>query len=342
MNMPLALRLSAFVSLSLLAACGKKSTGSGIGAPSVEPPVAKATPSGLSTVALFLSTQSVASTMTDFTIIGELQDRFYKTGPTNISNLLKTIDSRLAEINSRAETSTSTCLSNAVVEDTVTIFGESVVGKFQCYDAFSTTGGMMFGKDGTDWYLYTNDGQMRSFVKVSPVSGSTDDYVVDARMSVGQLNGVDSSTQGACGATWYGCSYGVIRLVANSATKSFEMSTAGTGTGFSTVHLKSDGTNLYAKGRDGNLAGGTTWSNVSGLSEICGLASDTATAGDCTTLNESNFTFKTLNADPASDDAWTHTGLGFADVTLDGSATDAVHFGRSAAELSTLAGVTAF
>jgi hypothetical protein len=308
-----------------LVACGKD-RGAGAGIPLVEPPVAEATPSGLTAASLLSSYSLFALDLT------EVKSRFFSTSPTEVSNLLAGIDSRLTEINTRSAETARACLSATPVEDTLTIFGESVTAKFQCYDVFGdNTGGMMFGKDGSTWYLYQNSGAMRSLVKVTPVEGSTDDYLVDAWMSVGQNNASSSSCNGG---TWYGCSYGVIRLRAESAAKTFEMTVAGSGFGYTGAHLKSDGTKLYVKGAaSGGTSNGSTWSYTA-ADTTCVKASDLSAESDCSAISGSNLSLTTLGVTG-------HTDFGTG-ITLNGTTSDSVHFGRSVEELSTLSGVSAF
>lgn len=305
---------SVFGSLVLLgSSCGSSTTGSQI--PLIEPPVSAATPSGLA--------GSRRSRSLD---VAEIQTRFFADGPTKVRSLLLSIDSRISEINTRSSESTRACLSNTAVQQDFTIFGESVTGYFQCYDLFSATAGMMFGKKDGVWYLYQNGGQARSFASVREVTGQTGKYIVEAYVSVGQGNAADSTS---CGSSWYGCSYGVIHLKANSSDSTFEMTVAGSGMGFCGAQLRSDGTNLYVNGSTGSYTG--AWSCAAAANN-CVLAANTSSAGSCATADD--FTLESLGINGQST---------FGDgVTADGSDTDHVHFGTSIANMSTISGVTAF
>ena len=316
-------------SVFMAASCGKNTSNSGAGIPLVEPPVTKATPAGLvSSAALlqFLSEDKIGILSLD---ISEVKSRFFSAGPTEIKNLLKSIDSRVDEINTRSKESTHDCLSTTPVEQTYTVFGQSQTVYFQCYDIFGDgSGGMLFGKKGDSWYLYTNVGQGRGLAVVAPISGSSGDYTVESWISVGQEN------TPSCSSTWYGCSYGGINLKANSATKAIEMTVAGTGFGYCGAHLKSEGTNLYVKGSSGGMnIDGTSW-NCSTTDTVCTLSSSTAISGSCTAIGDSSFELQTLGVTGSST-----FGTG---ITLDGSATDSLHFGPSVSGLSAIIGVTKF
>jgi hypothetical protein len=305
---------SVFSTLALLgSSCGSSTTGNTI--PLVEPPVSAATPSGLS-----------GSRRSRALNVSEIQTRFFSAGPTKIQTLMSSIDSRISEINTRIGQSTRACLSNTAVAQNFTIFGETVTGYFQCYDLFSATAGMMFGKKDGVWYLYQNGGAARSFASVREVTGQTGKYIVEAYVSVGQGNSTDSTS---CGSSWFGCSYGVIHLKANSADSTFEMTVAGTGMGFCGAQLRSDGTNLYVNGSTGNYNG--SWSCASADTN-CVLAANSGSAGSCATADD--FTLTSLGITGQST-----FGTG---VTANGSDTDSVHFGTSVANMSTISGVTAF
>jgi hypothetical protein len=302
--------------------CG---SGTNAGIPEVEPPVTAATPSG------FTSTRRLGSVVGFRTAdIDEVQSRFFSAGPTKISSLLDGIDSRISEINTRSGESTRACLSATAVQQDYTILGSSVSAFFQCYDVFSdSTGGMLFGKKDDTWYLYQNSGQVRSLAIVTPVTGQSGKYDVEAWMGVGQAN----ATSSTCSSNWYGCSYGVIHLKANSAESTMEMTVAGTGFGYCGAHLKSDGTNLYVVGSAGQTSNGTSWTCASS-DNVCTLANDTSSAGTCTTIDSNDFTLTTLGVTGQS-------GVGTG-VTLNGTSTDSVHFGPAVSELSTISGVAAF
>jgi len=305
--------------VTILISCSDSNSG-GAGMPLIEPPVTAATPNGLK------ARSDGARTLP----IADVKSRFFAAGPTYITNLLQSIDTRISEINTRSSETARTCLSATPVAYNLTINGETLTGYFQCYDLFEAgVSGMLFGQKDGVWYLYQNVGQGRSYAVVSPVEGQTGKYQIKAWMSVGQLN----ATGTGCSSNWYGCSYGSIRLEANSYTNTFEMSVAGTGFGFCGAHLKSDGTNLYVVGSAGATSDGTTWTCAASDS-VCTLAADTDTAGTCTSVNDDDFVFDTLGITGEST-----VGTG---ITTDGTGTDSVHFGPSATEMAAIEGVSAF
>ncbi len=312
MKLQLILSVSFALVLTIIRCSG---SGSSAGVPLVEPPVTAATPSGL-------TSRRVLD-------ISEVASRFFADGPTEIQALLDGLDTRITEINSRSSESDRACLANTPVQQDYTIMGEAVTAHFQCYEILSATGGMAFGQKDGIWYLYQNVGQGRSLAKIAPVSGQDGKYEVDAWMSVGQGNAADSGT---CSSNWYGCSYGVIRLNANSADNSFEMTVAGTGFGYCGAHLKSEGTNLYVSGSAGQT-NGVTWT-CAAADTVCTLASDTGTAGSCGSIDTNDFALTSLGVTGES-----NVGTG---ITLNGNTNDSVHFGPSVDDLDNISGVTAF
>lgn len=305
--------------------CSKDEGGTSAGIPLTEPPVTKATPSGLKSTSLMLRRRGEFS---NFALdINEVKSRFFSSGPTQISELLKNIDTRIQEINTRSSESTHECLSATPVEQSITVMGNTEKAYFQCYDVFGdNTGGMLFGKNSDTWYLYQNVGAQRSLAKVTPVSGASGEYTVEAWFSVGQSN-----TSG-CSSTWYGCSYGVIHLKANSSTSAIEMTVAGTGFGYCGAHLKSEGTNLFIQGSSGGSSDGTTWS-CQAADTSCTLASSLTTSGSCGDIGVSSFELTSLGVSASS------VGSG---ITLNGTSSDHVHFGPEVGALSAISGVSKF
>lgn len=325
--------ITVFLAAGCLASCSKN-TGVSAGIPLIKPPVMESTPSGLTSTraqalerSASISAPNLATSGLD---TGELKSRFFTTGPTAIQNLLDSVDTRLNEINTRsAEGDPKACLSATPVEQAISVLGTSQSAYFQCYDVFGDgTGGMLFGKKDDTWYIYQNVGAGRSLAKVTPdASGAAGKYVVEAWFSVGQSN-----TSG-CSATWHGCSYGVIHLKANSATKKLEMVVSGTGFGYCGAHLNTDGTNFHFEGAAGGLAmDGSAW-QCSASDTACTLASDLSQTGSCASLTETSFELTSIGADAA---------YGSEIVTLNGTSSDAVHFGPEVSGLSAIAGVSHF
>jgi hypothetical protein len=316
-----------FVLLFAAVACGKNN--SVVSIPLIEPPVTKATPAGLIASSLLQSSALQGGGHLLSLDLSEVKSRFFSDGPTEIKQLLKDIDGRVSGINTRSSESTRSCLSATPVERSISVLGQTQTVYFQCYDVFSDgTGGMLFGKKDDIWYIYTNVGQQRGLALIAPVVASSGEYVVEAWVSVGQANG------SSCSETWYGCSYGVIHLKANSAAKLLEMTVAGTGFGYCGAHLKSEGINLYVNGSSGGLSlDGLAWNCVAADS-VCTLAAETSQAGSCSLISDASFELQSLGVDGQS-----AVGAG---ITLNGISSDSVHFGPSVTELSGISGVDKF
>ena len=308
-------------------ACSKNNsnsttTGASANIPAIQPPVSKATPTGLKGASAMkphssdeISTLSLAYT--------DLQQRFYGAGPTKIDNLLNAIDSRMSGINTRSSQDTHLCLNATPVQYSLSILGTNQTAYFQCYEIMSDgSGGILFGKKDDVWYLYQNIGAGRSFAIVTPVANSTSDYTVEGWFSVGITNTPN----------WYSGSYGVVHLKANSSTKNLEMAVAGIGFGYCGAQLKTDGNNLFIKGSIDTGSNGTTWS--CGASDtFCSSASDLSQSGSCGSIDNTTFQLSAIGV--------TNSGYG-SGVTLDGTSTDSVHFGPAVSAISTITGVDSF
>lgn len=139
--------IAALITISIIS-CSQdsKNSGSSAGIPEIQPPVSKATPSGLSSVSTLLSRPS--DQLGTYALnYSELQQRFYGASQTKIDNLLKVVDDRMAEINTRSAESERTCLSATPAEYSLTVLGEAKTVYFQCYDIMGDgSGGILFGK----------------------------------------------------------------------------------------------------------------------------------------------------------------------------------------------------
>ena len=308
---------SAIVSLAMFSSgCSKKkdsSNGVSIGAPQAYPPTKTVTPAQLTTSSgtsaltenAFESTMSadVASlVITDRSrttpqepstdaaknaLMSEVKSRLFSDGPTNLLKLIKNVDSRMAEYDTRSSGSKSApaCLSSTPV-DLSAVFsvpassGTSTIPLFgQCREtvAGSTNLTLIFGKKDNDWYLLDGttkgssgtDACIASMVKVS---GTTDaERVVDGYMVVtgGKADKFEQSTT-------------LMHFYADVAAGTLEFSAAGSGIGFDQVHSRTDGDFLYVQAQDAN-------SNSGALVHACFKASDlTLTSiSDCSALQSS-------------------------------------------------------
>ena len=307
--------------------------------PLVTPPVRAAAPAGLQTP------QHRARKYRPFDLsASDIQSRFFGAGPTDIFNILQSIDDRLAGINQTIMNGGAKCLALTPVAYTLATPGAPVTMWAQCSDSVGSSqpsdpGFLQFGqKDGVT-YLYQAIGQGESAAIVTPIAGdsdggvsvgsSSDDggvgfgYTVEAWLSVGTLNAATS-----CGGHpfWDGCSYGVIHLWANSVTRQFEMTVAGVGFGYCGAQLKSDGSVIYVTG---STDMGTTCNAVDNL---CVAASDAATPDSCD-ASAMSFTLAPLGRQisTGTSETWAASeypeSIAGGNVMLDGTSDDAVHFG---------------
>jgi hypothetical protein len=295
--------------------------------PLVTPPVRAATPAAYQSSPHSRVQPLVLSS-------ADIKSRFFSAGPTNIFSILGSIDDRITGINMMSQGSSAACLHQDAVPYTITPFGQSVTMYAQCYEKVGSSqpadpGFLQFGqKDGVT-YLYMAIGQGAVAAIVTPAAGDAgatatgDSYRVEAWISVGTLNAATS-----CGgsATWDGCSYGVIHLAADPATQSLEMTVAGIGFGYCGAQLKSDGASIYA-------IGSTDMGSTCNVADtLCVAASDGTSPGSCDTLN--SFALAGLGRAAV---AGTHQSFaasaypaavaGTGNTLLDGTATDALHFG---------------
>jgi hypothetical protein len=283
--------------------CAASGGGAGVDLPLISPPVRSATPSGLQ-----VASHRVAAFDT-MLHPSDLRDRFFSgNGPTDLMTILASIDQRLDEVNGSA----AACASQAPVSYTITPGGHDVELFAQCYRRFSGGGTgdaafMQFGQRDGKTALYVAVGAARLAALVTPIAGSTD-HVVDAWYGVGYTNATGCGSTG----TFDDCSYAITELHADPATKAFEMSVAGIGVGFCGVQFASDGALLHGVGS-------------TDMGSTCTTATDLATSDLCTSTS---YTLPALGR---------HAGAGahefgvsrypdVANITLDGTATDSLHF----------------
>ena len=307
----------AFVVLCFASACKKNKEGNPMNLPLVKPPVQAATPAGL-------LDDSSKLTLGDFPT-SEIKDRFFSPSPTEILNILSMIDRWISNVNEKTADEDIDCVDAAPVEYTVTPFGQSVTLYASCF--IQDTGGtaenpkfMQFGKKDGTTYFYTTFDQSHVAAIVTPITGTTDKYEVQAWLGVGYINTI----AGNCplGTNWDSCSYGVMQFTADSSANKFELAAAGIGFGFFGVQLKSDGTNIYAKGSVGAQNEGAE------TTETCVAASDAATPATCSS-DQMQF------ANPALGMRQTEGAVLYGpskypddpNITLDGTDDDSLHFG---------------
>jgi hypothetical protein len=283
------------VALVLGGCSSQKGAGAGANLPLVTPPVRAAAPVGfggdgartLRSRAGFGPTVHVTSLDSS-----DIRERFFTSGPTNIFALLAAIDDRIAGLNAQAAERSEPCLDQEPIAYTITPFGSSITLYAQCFQSIGSSGAgdpglIQFGqRDGLTYY-YAANGAERMAAILTPL-GSTPppgDAGADARTvgpgagtySVEAWTGVGYLNTTACGdhSGFDDCSYGVIRLSADSSRSSFEMAVAGIGFGYCGAQLRSDGTSVYGVG-SGDMA-----TTCAPRDTFCVAARDVATPSMC-------------------------------------------------------------
>jgi hypothetical protein len=286
------------LSVALLSSCGKK--GASIGAPEVKPPVQSVTPPGLLSSVLGaqvsrLEHSSISSCTETGTIYSRVKCRLFYTGPTEILQILAAIDSRMADIDSRAQESEHGCLNAAPVDLTSDFSfpgGETFPHYLQCHDTFGSSGngsgGVGFGQKDGVWYLReystsrdslggSNFKGIGKVVKVSPDS-SVEGWVI---LGLSKYNPPDESTA-------------LIHFKTNKPLGTIEMTVGGQNIGFQTVHFKSNPSYLYvAEGSTAHCLDATTYVDTGNISLCASLSSSlelstlglSAGSGGSTTAN---------------------------------------------------------
>ena len=301
-----------------LYACSKDDDGSGasIGAPQAYPPTAAVTPGqlvlaagtgsssfvGKKTSAPRANPDSASSVAALGTLVAvepstdaektamldTVKQRLFSEGPTNLLKLVKNVDDRMKEYDSRvASMSTAPeCLSSTPV-DLSTVFsvpaasGTTTFPLFgQCQETINN-GGMtlMFGKKDTDWYLVDGasadlDGSASCVFSMSKISGTSDaDRVVDGYMAVDYQGKTDNFT----GSTT------LMHFKADVAAGTLEFTAGGIGIGPNQVHTKSNKEYLYIQTQDRSLSGSAS------LYHACFSAVDLSlmTLSNCSALQSS-------------------------------------------------------
>jgi hypothetical protein len=292
--------------LLFVAACG--AGGSQVELPLISPPVRAATPAALQST----SRMRTAPSVDDGLSASDLHDRFFSgSGPTDVMQLMSAVDDRITEINGAA----SPCFDAAPVDITITPAGHSVVLPAQCSRTFGSDGFMQFAVVEGVTSIYVAVGAARFAAIVTP-GATADDDAVDAWYGVGYNNATSSGSFDAG-------SYGLTELHASSTTHAFELAVAGIGVGYCGVQLQSDGTSIYAIGSPDM---GETCRDASTL---CVGASDLTMPGTCTDpMMQLPPVGRLAGSGAHVFGASTYPTM--PNITLDGTATDSLHFGPSA------------
>ena len=149
-------------------------------------------------------------------------------------------------------------------------------------------------------------------------------FIVEAWLTVGLNNATSCGSMNG----FDDCSYGVMHLIANTATGTFEMAVAGIGFGYCGAQLASDGTNIYGQG---SLDMGMTCVTTE---DLCVSASDISTTSTCSSALQT-FALPPLGrvSTTGPNNTWgasEYPGSATDQITLDGTTTDSLNFGPTA------------
>ncbi len=279
-------------------------TGNSPNLPLVTPIIKSATPTGLGGTSRVLSQrvrQSVGAAPSSVGFsVQDIKDRFFSDGPTSVYSLLKAVDRTIADINIQS----GDCITQTPVAYPINPFGETVTLYAQCYHLYpasteSNAGFFQFGVKDNLIYISSMGGQGRTAMIISPLDANgkpvavpvvnpvrapnsdytpkptlakiASSYQVELWGGVGYLNGSVGCNNVKA---WDGCSYGILHLIANTVTKTFELTVAGMGFGFCGASLKSDGTNIY-------VSGSLDAAGCQPTNSLCVAASDAITPATC-------------------------------------------------------------
>lgn len=288
--------------------------------PLIAPPVMAATPAGFHSMSLRLRGGGPPNGFT----AQAFRDRFFSGGPTDLQQLLTSVDDRIAEVNGFAMATPRACTDLEPVEYSLTPWGAIEPFYAQCYRMTGTPTAldpafMQFGrKDGAD-YLYVAGGAARLAARVQPIEG-TDGFDVMLWFGVGYDNAETCGEPPA----FDGCSYGVAQLHADSSAAQLEMVVGGIGVGFCGAQISSDGAAIYGQG---SADMGETCND---RAEVCVEAADLETVATCEPPPA--FALRPIGrlAATGSHESGLSDYPDLPSIVLDGTVTDSLHFGPEA------------
>ena len=302
----------AAVSVIAVYACGKdKKNGGSIGAPQAYPPTATVTPgqlriaSGTSSSVklgktavmestakvsrgqLTVAPQEPASDGDKTAMLDIVKSRLFSEGPTNLLKLVKNVDNRMKEYDSRVAgmDKAPDCLGSTPVDVSSTFSVPASTGTttfplhMQCQETADPGLTLAFGKKDNDWYLVDGaikdlDGSDNCVMTMAKISGSSDaDRAVDAYMAIVYQGKTDN----------FSGSSTLMHFKADVAAGTLELTAGGVGIGANQMHVKSNANFLYIQTQDRTLSASAA------LYHACFKASDlTLTAiADCAALQSS-------------------------------------------------------
>lgn len=234
---------------------GGSSAGKAFGAPQVEPAVAKAIPSGLTSTSKSLTFADAPEILMKNFFTNNFAKISGGEVPGIINAALEDLDSRMAEVEKRGLETAKACYETPAKDLALTsiVPSSNITLKLQCFDKFEQTegeqslagSGMAFGASGDDyslWLQLIGTGNKHGyFANINKTTEKVEFLSVsDGREQFNRMT--------------------VYKVVTDPATNSYEMSFGTTSNEYSTCgfQLKSDGTVILATGTSGDGGDCTT------------------------------------------------------------------------------------
>jgi hypothetical protein len=297
--------------------------------PLLTPPIKSSCPSALKSDLSLRRRRRLAELNTD-----TIKERFFNPdgGPTNLFDILASVDDRLQELNSRMS-SFEECMQDVPVSYSFNVSGESLTFYAQCSDVLnegtgSSTGAaesssfMQWAFYNNTWYLYERVGQaiVASQLRVdtsapNPTAPDDDDGSGVQNIHVWYSVGITSRTG----------SHAVAHVYSNPAAEVFEMTAAGVGIGYCGVQFRSS-EGLFKATGSADVVGYTCEATDS----ACKEADNFDVTSACGSM--SNFSLPKLGRQAYADGTWEaslYPGVSENTVTLANSGVDDAFFGPS-------------
>ena len=346
------LSMPLFAALAL-SACGS-SSGDGLSAPAVTPPMEAALPTALKSAANLnaarAKVRSLNATTTQITTCsatGEPSDttgftdaeklasniycRLFAKGPIQVLTLTEGVDDRLAELETRTEEERPACMDADLVDKSGDFVfpgqrSEAFTQKLQCREAISDSQVLSFGNDGNDWWVLEsqqNSGASATSQGLSQAWKITTDDGGDVLTEEGYITMSPLVNSGSLAGSTV-----LMHAYVDTAAATVELTGAGENIGFCAFHLKTNSTHIYVAGQlisTGGACGSTTTACLSATtyepladSECTTLSSGLA----LTSLNRSAYSAASLLASTLSANGTASSDMStwnnFCPTTVDG------------------------
>jgi len=275
--------------------------------PFVTPPVKAACPRSLGGGVMGSGAEFHSQTLDPQQIV----DRFFNPsgGPTNLFDILQSVDQRIQSINDRFS-QFSSCMSNTPTAYTLsTAWATSPSFYAQCSEIWGAGSGFdQWGQVGSTTYLYVRggDGIVAAKLVGNGTFGNIESVTIWFSVGIVNRNG----------------SHCVAMVFAQPSLSIFEMSVAGVGVGYCGVQLKSDGVTL-------NVTGSSDGPACAPVDSSCTLANSITTPATCSASVDS-FSLPALGRQSyATFAASTYPGGSLNTVVLANTGNDDTFFGPS-------------